>query len=50
MNTLDISAINTNAPYSVWNVDEYYFFRTKYGALYKIGFMPDDTIWDENAY
>ena len=50
MNTLDISAINTNAPYSVWNVGEYYFFRTKYGALYKIGFMPDDTIWDENAY
>lgn len=50
MNTLNISAINTNAPYSVWNVGEYYFFRTKYGALYKIGFMPDDTIWDENAY
>ncbi len=34
MNTLDISAINTNAPYSVWNVGEYYFFRTKYGAFF----------------
>ena len=50
MNPLDISAINLNAPYSVWNVADDYYFRTKCGAIYKIGFMDDDTIWETGAY
>ena len=50
MNALDISAINLNAPYSVWSVASYYYFRTKHGAIYKIGFMDDDTIWERGAY
>ena len=44
MKPLDISAINLNAPYSVWNIADYYYFRTKLGAIYKIGFMDDDTM------
>ena len=50
MKPLDISAINLNAPYSVWNIANYYYFRTKHGAIYKIGFMDDDTIWESGAY
>lgn len=50
MKPLDLSAINLNAPYSVWNVADYYYFRTKHGAIYKIGFMDDDTIWESGAY
>ena len=50
MKSLDISSINLNAPYSVWNVADYYYFRTKHGAIYKIGFMNDDTIWESGAY
>ena len=50
MKPLDISAINLNAPYPVWNVADYYYFRTKHGAIYKIGFMDDDIIWDSGAY
>lgn len=26
MKPLDLSAINLNAPYSVWNVADYYYF------------------------
>lgn len=33
MKPLDLSAINLNTPYSVWNVADYYYFRTKHGAL-----------------
>ena len=50
MKSLDISSINLNAPYSVWNVADYYYFQTKHGAIYKIGFMNDDTIWESGAY
>jgi len=50
MNPLDISAINTKAPYSVWNVADYYYFRTSHGTIYKIGFMTDDTIWESGAF
>jgi len=50
MNALDLSAINVSAPYSVWNVNVYYYFKTEYGTIYKIGFMPDDTIWETGAY
>lgn len=50
MKPLDISAININAPYSVWNVANNYYFRTENGGIYKIGFMDDDTIWKMGAY
>lgn len=50
MNKLDISAINTNSPYSIWNEGDYYYFRSRYGVMYKVGFMEDFTIWEENAY
>lgn len=50
MNALDLSAINVTAPYSVWNVNSYYYFKTEHGTIYKIGFMPDDTIWEAGAY
>lgn len=51
MKLLDVSAINVSAPYTVWNVtNNYYYFKTDYGVLYKIGFMDDDTIWESGAY
>lgn len=51
MNLLDVSAINVSTPYSVWNVTEYYYyFKTEHGAIYKVGFMDDDTIWETGAY
>ena len=50
MTPLDISAINVNAPYTVWSVGGNYYFRTERGAIYKIGFMDDDTIWETGAY
>lgn len=50
MKELDISAINLNAAYAVWFVGGYYYFRTDHGGLFKIAFMPDDTIWDNGAY
>lgn len=51
MKLLDVSAINVSAPYSVWNITEnYYYFKTEHGAIYKVGFMDDDTIWDTGAY
>lgn len=50
MKQLDVSAINLNSPYTVWNIGEYYYFRTAHGALYKIAFIDDDTIWEKGAY
>lgn len=51
MNRLDISAVNISAPYSVWAVTErYYYFKTEHGAIYKVGFMDDETIWETGAY
>ena len=50
MDLLDLSVVNLNSPYSVWNVGDYYYFRTSHGAVYKVSFMQDDTIWENNAY
>ena len=47
---LDLSLVNLYAPYSVWNVGEYYYFRTAHGAVFKVFFMADDTIWENDAY
>ncbi len=51
MNVLDLSRINLISPYTVWNTTErYYFFKTDHGAVYKIGFMDDFSIWETGAY
>ena len=51
MNLLNLSSINLASPYTVWNVTEYYYyFKTDYGAVYKIGFMEDYSIWETGAY
>ena len=36
MDLLDLSVVNLNSPYSVWNVGDYYYFRTSHGAVYKV--------------
>ena len=41
MDLLDLSVVNLNSPYSVWNVGDYYYFRTSHGAVYKVSFMQD---------
>lgn len=51
MNVLDLSRINIVSPYTVWNTTEYYyFFKTDQGAVYKIGFMDDFSVWETGAY
>ena len=49
MNRLNLSEINLNIPYTKWEMDGSYLFKTDYGIVYKISFMEDDTIWDSGA-
>lgn len=51
MNPLNLSSLNLVAPYTVWGAEEqFYFFKTEYDAIYKVGFMDDYAIWDSGAY
>ena len=50
MNRLNLSEINLNIPYTIWEKAGSYLFKTDYGIVYKISFMEDDTIWDSGAY
>ena len=51
MNPLNLSSINLVSPYTIWGADEqYYYFKTDYGAIYKVGFMDDYSIWETGAY
>ena len=51
MNPLNLSSINLVAPYTVWGAGEqYYYFKTGFGAIYKVGFMDDYAIWESGAY
>ena len=51
MNPLNLSSINLVAPYTVWGAGEqYYYFKTEFGAIYKVGFMDDYAIWESGAY
>lgn len=51
MKTLNLNLLNIHCPYPVWDVGEYgYGFKTKFGVLYRIIFMPDQTIWENGAY
>lgn len=51
MKILDLSRINLVSPYTVWNSTEYYYyFKTDQGAVYKVGFMDDYSVWPTGAY
>ena len=51
MKPLDLNRMNLHAPYSVWQVSEgAYGFKTDFGVLYRIMFIPDATIWESGAY
>lgn len=42
MNWLDLSKINTRAPYAVWQDGDAYLFRTDYGIVYAVSFDEED--------
>ena len=51
MKPLDLNRLNMHTPYSVWEVgDGAYGFKTNFDVLYRIVFIPDQTIWQEGAY
>ena len=51
MNPLLLDNINAKAPYRVYQIAEaHWLFDTDYGVSYDIGFDPDDTIWQDDAY
>ena len=51
MNPLNLSSINLVSPYTIWGAEEqYYYFKTDFGAIYKVGFMDDYAIWESGAY
>ena len=42
MNALDLKTINIYAPYSVWEEDDTFFFKTDFGINYSVDFDVDD--------
>ena len=51
MNTLNLTLINEQAPYEVWQTSQGEFnFETDFGVLYRISFRLEQTIWEEGAY
>ena len=51
MNTLNLTRINFNSPYHVWQTsEEDYNFESDFGVLYRISFRIEQTIWQEGAY
>ena len=51
MNTLNLTRINFNSPYRVWQTSEGdYNFESDFGVLYRISFRIEQTIWQEGAY
>ena len=42
MNALDLQTINIYAPYSVWEEDNTFFFKTDFGIYYSVDFDVDD--------
>ena len=51
MNTLNLTRINLNSPYRVWQTSEGdYNFESDFGVLYRISFRIEQTIWQEGAY
>lgn len=49
MRAIDLSKINTRAPYAVWQEGGAYFFRTDYGIVYAVSF-DKEIIKGYNAY
>jgi len=52
MNPLDSQRINSHAPYKVEESDDEYFFEffTEHDVHYSVGFMPDDSLMQSEAY
>jgi hypothetical protein len=51
MNTLNLTLINEQAAYEVWQTSQGDFnFETDFGVLYRISFRLEQTIWEEGAY
>ena len=51
MTDLDLNRLNLRSSYSVWSMKKgVYGFKTDYNVLYKIEFIPDETIWEDGAY
>ena len=52
MNQLDIEHINAQSPYIVEEADEENFFKffTEHDVHYSVGFMPDDSLMQSEAY
>lgn len=51
MNALSIKHIQDNSPYTVTiGKDNEIEFTTEYGVEYRVFFMEDYSIWEENAY
>ena len=45
MNTLNLTLINEQAPYEVWQTSQEDFnFETDFGVIYRIGFRLEQTI------
>ena len=51
MNPLDSQRINSHAPYKVEESDdEFFWFFTEHDVHYSVGFMPDDSLMQSEAY
>ena len=51
MGILDLNHLNLVSPYTLWETGENeYTFRTSHGALYRICFDVNQSIWDKGAY
>lgn len=51
MQVFDITRLNFHSPYKVWGENGSYRFLTDYGVQYRIEFVENQNIWeDEKAY
>ena len=51
MNALNLTRINNQSPYNVWQTSEEDFnFESDFGVLYRVSFRIEQTIWQDGAY
>ena len=51
MHAFNLTRLNFHSPYKVWIDNESYKFLTDYGVQYRIEFVENNNIWeDEKAY
>lgn len=52
MNRLDVQLVNSQSPYKVEEADDENFFEffTEHDVHYSVGFMPDDSLMQSEAY